>query len=119
MKNEGWVLVMRKNSSRIKKNRLIEDPYCFTCRMGTEFILELHHIIPLGYGGDDIEDNTVLLCPNCHSYLHFMLSERSSKYFSDEDTVSDMVGEYIERAEVKLRFNYLFNIMAGNLEYIK
>jgi len=33
--------------------------------------LEVHHIIPLGEGGDDTIMNAVALCPACHRELHF------------------------------------------------
>jgi 5-methylcytosine-specific restriction endonuclease McrA len=36
--------------------------------------LEVHHIIPLGKGGEDTLDNTIALCPNCHRQFHFGLS---------------------------------------------
>lgn len=33
--------------------------------------LEVHHIVPLAENGDDIVDNAVALCPNCHRHRHF------------------------------------------------
>lgn len=33
--------------------------------------LEVHHIIPLGEGGDDTIVNVIALCPNCHRKAHF------------------------------------------------
>jgi 5-methylcytosine-specific restriction protein A len=32
--------------------------------------LEVHHIVPLAEGGDDIVSNAVSLCPNCHRRCH-------------------------------------------------
>lgn len=32
--------------------------------------LEVHHIIPLAEGGDDVVANAVALCPNCHRRCH-------------------------------------------------
>lgn len=32
--------------------------------------LESHHIVWLSRGGDDVTENTVALCPNCHRELH-------------------------------------------------
>lgn len=29
--------------------------------------LDNHHVIPLKWGGIDIDDNLIKLCPNCHS----------------------------------------------------
>jgi HNH endonuclease len=33
--------------------------------------LEVHHIVPLGEGGDDTLINAAALCPSCHRELHF------------------------------------------------
>lgn len=33
-------------------------------------ILEIHHIIPLSEGGDNAEDNLILLCACCHAAVH-------------------------------------------------
>lgn len=33
--------------------------------------LEVHHIMPLGEGGDDTLINAAALCPSCHRELHF------------------------------------------------
>lgn len=33
--------------------------------------LEVHHVIPLGEGGDDSLINAAALCPSCHRELHF------------------------------------------------
>jgi hypothetical protein len=35
--------------------------------------LEVHHIVPLGEGGDDTLINAAALCPSCHRELHFGL----------------------------------------------
>lgn len=33
--------------------------------------LEVHHVLPLGEGGDDTLVNAAALCPHCHRILHF------------------------------------------------
>jgi predicted HNH restriction endonuclease len=33
--------------------------------------LEVHHVMPLGEGGDDTLENAAALCPLCHRELHF------------------------------------------------
>jgi hypothetical protein len=35
-----------------------------------DLFVEVHHIIPLSQGGEDILENTVALCPTHHRYLH-------------------------------------------------
>jgi len=51
-----------------------EMPMCTTSLFarddGTNF-LEVHHIIPLAEGGDDVMSNAAALCPLCHRELHF------------------------------------------------
>lgn len=37
---------------------------------GSNF-LEVHHVCPLGEGGDDSIDNAAALCPSCHRELHY------------------------------------------------
>lgn len=48
-----------KNSAPFKKD-IDNKPY-----------LEVHHIIPLSEGGDDIVENAIALCPNCHRHTHY------------------------------------------------
>lgn len=36
--------------------------------------LDLHHVIPVASGGSDDEENLLLLCGNCHSIGHWLLS---------------------------------------------
>jgi 5-methylcytosine-specific restriction endonuclease McrA len=31
---------------------------------------QVHHLIPLAQGGEDVLENTVVLCPTHHRYLH-------------------------------------------------
>jgi len=33
--------------------------------------LEVHHKVPLSQGGDDIVENAIALCPNCHRKQHY------------------------------------------------
>jgi len=39
--------------------------------MAGSIYLETHHIIPLGEGGSDTEQNVIALCPNDHRVAHF------------------------------------------------
>lgn len=52
----------------------------FTTNIGDPF-LEVHHIVPLSEGGQDIRQNVVALCPNCHRRAHHSGDKRS---FSDQ-----------------------------------
>ena len=40
-------------------------------RLDGSVYLEVHHVIPLGEGGDDVLDNVAALCPHCHREQHF------------------------------------------------
>jgi 5-methylcytosine-specific restriction endonuclease McrA len=67
-----------KRISKSAKSRLIKKySGCIACGGGVEngsrhqAILEVHHIIPRKYGGEDaVEDNGLLLCKNCHVKVH-------------------------------------------------
>lgn len=41
---------------------------CINC--GATENLELHHVVPLALGGNDIESNKVYLCIKCHNLIH-------------------------------------------------
>jgi 5-methylcytosine-specific restriction protein A len=53
--------------------------HCELCKKSAPFLrkrdkspyLEVHHTIQLADGGEDIVENAVALCPNCHRELHF------------------------------------------------
>jgi len=46
-----------------------KDPCCARCRKLTDWPdgFELDHRIPLFRGGEDIEENLQVLCPECHA----------------------------------------------------
>jgi 5-methylcytosine-specific restriction endonuclease McrA len=53
--------------------------FCEVCKMKAPFLratdetpyLEIHHEIPLAKGGEDVIENAVAVCPNCHRKAHF------------------------------------------------
>lgn len=55
--------------------------------------LHLHHILPLDWGGREVEDNQIFLCPTTHDNIHLLLREyrrangrpnwHVEKYFGD------------------------------------
>ncbi len=49
--------------------QLCENPAPFSDKKGYPF-LETHHIEWLSKGGQDVIENTVALCPNCHRKMH-------------------------------------------------
>lgn len=52
-----------------EKREFIDDAEgrCQLC--GRKRDLELHHIIPLAYGGPDIKENWIMVCRACHALL--------------------------------------------------
>lgn len=55
----------KRNSSKSSKYKLaINCCSNLACNDGGE--LEVHHIIPIIYGGEDTYDNYICLCYNCH-----------------------------------------------------
>jgi hypothetical protein len=46
-----------------------ELPAPFHTPRGQPF-LEVHHILPIASGGDDVPGNVIALCPNCHRKRH-------------------------------------------------
>jgi 5-methylcytosine-specific restriction protein A len=61
---KAWVLQNAKG-----KCQLCGSDAPFFDDFGLPF-LEVHHIIPLAEGGDDVVANAVALCPNCHRCCH-------------------------------------------------
>jgi len=41
---------------------------CQDCGITTD--LQVHHIVPRGRGGADVEQNLITLCASCHRRLH-------------------------------------------------
>lgn len=47
--------------------------------------LHSHHMRPKEHGGDDTGANKILLCPNCHSIAHILLSDAIKMLFQEID----------------------------------
>lgn len=54
--------------------------YCINC--GKE-ATELHHVVPLAIGGNDVESNKVWLCSKCHTLIHGMNEERRGTHWRE------------------------------------
>lgn len=59
---------------RIKDKKAIDDarlPYCEHCGYsGTDQGYQVHHIQSRGSGGDDVPQNLICLCYECHRKFH-------------------------------------------------
>jgi 5-methylcytosine-specific restriction endonuclease McrA len=72
----------------LRAKNLCEMPNCTSLlfnRDDDKPYLEVHHITPLGEGGDDELNNTSALCPRCHRELHYgKLRSQKRATLSDE-----------------------------------
>lgn len=64
-----------KSIRRSIKRRLIQSGrfICSNCMESEQRKLTIHHIVPFGDGGVDIENNRVVLCEKCHSRVHSLM----------------------------------------------
>lgn len=62
---QAWTLQQAKG-----RCELCRKPAPFKRPDGRAF-LEVHHVKRLAEGGEDVPDNTVALCPNCHRMAHY------------------------------------------------
>ena len=59
---------------------LSNQPAPFTRENGSPF-LEVHHIIPLSEGGEDVVHNVAALSPNCHREAHYGVQKKEIRKF--------------------------------------
>lgn len=86
-----------KNGGKRKKNRFLPHDlgvdFCQMClrhesRLGKRDVLESHHVLEIGEGGEDLPENILVLCTSCHRLTHhqrtYLNHHLSGKYsFSD------------------------------------
>lgn len=68
-----------RSTKVVKETRRRANGICQYCKQPAPFrdsegnpYLEVHHVIWLSRGGEDSTDNTVALCPNCHTRMHIL-----------------------------------------------
>lgn len=69
----------KRNPHIVAERLFLANGYCDYCKNPAPFkrrhdsspYLEVHHITPLSFGGDDTLNNTTALCPNCHRAAHY------------------------------------------------
>lgn len=67
---DPWVV----QAAVIRANDRCEMPDCSSelfMRSDGSIFLEVHHVTPLGEGGEDSLANVAALCPRCHREIHF------------------------------------------------
>ena len=65
--------INKRQKSKFKPSDL-EIDYCQWClryELGKNEVLEIHHIIEIRDGGEDVKDNILVLCTACHSLVHW------------------------------------------------
>lgn len=68
---------MRTISSHFSRKTLekIKGTVCCNCGIDCKENIVYHHIVPLGIGGNDVIDNIIPICTECHSIIHFSKSK--------------------------------------------
>jgi len=59
-----------RESSNIKKVLISKKGMCEICGFAFKPILQIHHILPISFYGNNLGDNIICVCPNCHKTLH-------------------------------------------------
>ena len=88
-RNREVVRVTRERANGICQ--LCHEPAPFNDKNGNPY-LEVHHVEWLSRGGKDSTDNTVALCPNCHTKMHIVDAQSdviALKRLLEENTVAD------------------------------
>lgn len=93
--------------------------YCEICK--TELASKEHHIIPLRFGGIDIEENKIALCSGCHGMAHRFYNDLAIKKAYSEK--ASFFFDCIVEAKV-FRENEKMNRLkakypGGNIEYLE
>lgn len=68
-------LEVRLGSKIAKANRIARvGCKCEACEtaMPVPRLVHLHHVVFVSRGGSNADENTILLCPNCHSKAHWL-----------------------------------------------
>jgi 5-methylcytosine-specific restriction protein A len=76
---EVVTVVFKRNPNVVVEVLNRANGFCERCRKEAPFLrakdnspyLEVHHHVPLCEGGNDIIENTIALCPNCHREAHY------------------------------------------------
>lgn len=68
------VLMIRTEAASLKPEVLAEhEGRCFVCRFDFLPVLQMHHVVPVGEGGDNSRSNLMILCPTCHAMAHQLM----------------------------------------------
>lgn len=87
---DGYCKKGKRGNGQCSRRRLIKK-YGHKCQLcGYPGFIELHHILPVQFGGGPEDSNLILLCEKCHADAHGYLKKKwidsNRKYWiPDED----------------------------------
>lgn len=66
---------------RIRARYVAEHPLCEQCLKEGRItpVEEVHHILPLNWGGTNAKSNLMSVCHSCHQKIHHQLGDRNKK----------------------------------------
>lgn len=67
-KNIQTYLAQRRRENETARRWRLKEDYCEKC--GITEALQVHHIVPLSWGGVSSEENCITLCKKCHQEAH-------------------------------------------------
>lgn len=79
------LVTKRKSITKEKEILLKEFGCCEVCGYDFKPTLQVHHIIPVSKGGSNDLENLSLLCPNCHSLIHSLMSDATTNSMDAEE----------------------------------
>ena len=91
----------RRTTSKTIKNEVMrrQDYKCYRCGNTLPARKHFHHKTPVSEGGDNLLDNIMVVCSNCHDEIHhqMQLRKQKEKPSKEEKSVWDMdLDEYLD-----------------------
>lgn len=103
---------MKKTKSllRIKEELIEEKGACAICYYDFKPVLQIHHIKPVSLGGGDHLDNLLLLCPNCHKFIHAIYSDYPGTLYGS-DYFDKWLDVNVSPTKKQMYLNYAMEIL--------
>ena len=84
-------------------------------RLGSRGVLEIHHVIEIQHGGQDIPGNIWVLCTSCHKLIHHQrtyLNSHMKGYFTYSDLQKQLEIDNVP-PEIQKRLARIFQLAEG------
>lgn len=96
----------RDRNHQIMQRLVNEVGKCELC--GSTRRLECHHIIPVVCGGDDNEDNLLVVCSSCHATLtpRGALTRIGIEHVRTENKIREAFQDFFQRVDDMIDGNY-------------